>query len=319
MDFVSVFPTESTYINSKYSDINYFNSHELRVDNFEECKSNTLLNFPLKIYNRNSYYLYIPLKDMSYCRAGDIINIDIICNYINYEKVTYNYIDIMEIYPYSYVCINEIDIEQRYIFLDISTLINKFIELEMFSLNIMLSSPSKNFSIEFNKKYFNRMPRIMVDSGTYGFSNNKCNECNNDMKKTVAMQLIRNNLREENIVLNNGIITFDEIEEKTPKGIYYRFEDGTIDIYEKGYYLFQWSVNIEGSTQITTVSVDLRNNTKSTIVPSPVPTSIQGQMTGFALVHVTENHESFSLINSSGGDLLLSDISVCASIIIAKI
>lgn len=322
MDLVSIFPTESTYINSKYSDVNYFNSSYLRIDNFENSKSNTLLNFPLKIYNKNinmKYYLYLPLKSIECCSEGDFINLDIICNYVNFEQVTYEYLYNMELYPYSYVCISKEEIQQGYILTDISPLINKYMQKGKVILNLMLSSPSENFSIKFNKECFNRMPRLIIDSGNYGLSNNDNNTCNTTCGKTVAMQLIRNNLREENVVIDDGIINFDEIVEKTPTGIQYRFESGIIDIYEKGYYLFQWDINIEGSTAIEVLSVDLKNNTKNLIILCPVPTSIQGQITGMALVHVTQNHEAFSLINTSSGDLLLSDTSPCASIIITKI
>lgn len=318
MDLVSIFPTEYTYINSEYPYINYFNSKKLKIDNFQCEYSNTLISFPLKIYNKNSkmnYYLYIPLKNIEYCTEENIIDIDIICDCIDYENVTYNHITNMDIYKYSCIYISKIDIKKRYVLVDISSLINKYIQRDIPVLNIMLSSLSKNFSIIFNKDYFNCMPKLMVDTEFYDFDN----RCNTKCKKTVAMQLVRSDLYEKNIVYDNNIVMFDKIVEKTPKGIYYRFEDGLIAICEKGYYLFQWNLNIEGSNQIDKLSIDLKNNTKNLIIPSPVPISIQGQISGTALVVVNTNYETFSLVNTSGGDILLSNLYPCASITIVKV
>lgn len=318
MDLVSIFPTESTYINSQYPCVNYINSKKLRIDNFQCEYSNVLISFPLKIYNRNSklnYYLYIPLKNIEYCKEENMVDINIVYDCIDYDNVNYNCTNNMDIYRYSCIYINEIDINKRYVLVDISSLINRYIEKEMLVLNIMLSSPSKNFSIIFNKDYFNCMPKLMVDTEFCDFDN----RCNTKCRKTIAMQLVLSDLYEKNIVYNNDNIRFDNIVEQSPKGIYYEFENGLIGICEKGYYLFQWNVNIEGSNQIDTLSIDLKNNMKNTIIPSPVPMSIQGQISGTALVCVNSNHETFSLVNTSGGDLLLSNLCPCASITIVKI
>lgn len=318
MDLVSIFPVESTYINSEYPYTNYFNSTKLKVDNFECEQSNTLISFSLKMYNRSlkmNYYLYIPLKNINYCTEDNIIGIDIICDSIDYENVTYNHIINMDIYKYSYIYINKLDIKKRYVSVDISSLINKYIERNIHVLNIMISSPSKNFGIMFKKEYFDCMPKLIVDTEICDFDN----KCNTQCNRTVAMQLVRNELYENNIVYDNDIIMFDKIIEKSPKGINYRFEDGLIGISEKGYYLFQWNVNIEGSNQIDKLSIDLKNNMKNLIMPSPAPISIQGQISGSALVYVNTNYETFSLINTSGGDLLLSNLSPCASITIVKV
>ena len=56
-----------------------------------------------------------------------------------------------------------------------------------------------------------------------------------------------------------------------------------------------------------------------TLYEYPVPKSIQGQISGMVLVDVNEDNQSFSLVNLSGGDILLSDLNPCASIIIIRV
>ena len=106
---------------------------------------------------------------------------------------------------------------------------------------------------------------------------------------------------------------------KTPSGLEYDFDTYNIRVTKKGYYIFQWDLSIEGTNFMDNKNIALRNNDTKAIYEYPVPKSIQGQIFGMVLVDVNEDNQSFSLVNLSGGDILLSDLNPCASIIIIRV
>ena len=186
----------------------------------------------------------------------------------------------------------------------------------------MLESLSSNFSLEFNKNDLNKIPKLIIDDENfYSMCNesvedeNCCNTCN----KPVAIELTLTQSSGSNIIYNNSIIRFDNIVTKTPSGIKYLFKSGKILITQKGYYLFQWNLSIEGTTYIDIEGIVLKNNNTGVIYKYPVPKSIQGQIYGMALVNVNKDNQSFSLVNRSNGDILLSDTQPCASITVIKV
>ena len=65
--------------------------------------------------------------------------------------------------------------------------------------------------------------------------------------------------------------------------------------------------------------IGLKNNNTGVIYTYPVPKSIQGQIYGMTLVNVNKDNQSFSLVNRSNGDILLSDIQPCASITVIRV
>ena len=325
MSIISVFPMKSTYVSSNNSDTNYFNSNKLKIANYCDCTKYTILNFPLSISDKCNYvnwYLYIPVNSLKFCDYNNCLNVSIICDCIDYSTITYNYLNKLNIYSYYNITIDKNSICKGYVLVDISPLVYNYLENGEYFLNIMLESLSSNFSLEFNKNDLNKIPKLIIDDENfYSMCNesvedeNCCNTCN----EPVAIELSLTQSSGGKIIYNNSIIIFDNIVTKTPSGIKYLFESGKILITKKGYYLFQWELSIEGTTYIDIKSIGLKNNNTGVIYKYPVPKSIQGQIYGMALVNVNKDNQSFSLVNRSNGDILLSDIQPCASITVIRV
>lgn len=326
MSIISVFPMKSTYVSSNNSDTNYFNSNKLKIANYCDCIKYTILSFPLSISDKCNYvnwYLYIPVNSLKFCDYNSCLNVSIICDCIDYSTITYNYLNKLNIYSYYNITIDKNSICKGYVLVDISPLVYNYLENGEYFLNIMLESLSSNFSLEFNKNDLNKIPKLIIDDENfYSMCNgsvkdeNCCNTCN----ESVAIELTLTQSSGGKIIYNNSIIMFDNIVTKTPSGIKYLFESGKILITKKGYYLFQWELSIEGTTYIDIEGIGLKNNNNTGVIYTyPVPKSIQGQIYGMALVNVNKDNQSFSLVNRSNGDILLSDIQPCASITVIRV
>lgn len=315
MNLIPLLPTSATYISSRSPSINYYSTNRLKVKKTINCISNTLLSFSLNIYSGQyctKWYLRLPIKNSNISKCNNYsVCIKVIDNYIDYETVTYNDIRCMNIYDYCYFTINNVDIDNGYGLVDISSLINEYITNKKPYINIMLMSLSNNFSLIFDKNILSKSPKLMIDSDS----------CKNidDYDDAVAIELTRSTLYEDNTIYDKRIIKFNNIITKTSFGIDYNFNNGEILIYKKGYYIFKWNLSIEGSSYLYTQSIDLRNNNTNYLYKYLVPKSIQGQISGSALVHINEENQSFSLINNCGGELLLSNLDPCASITVIKV
>lgn len=322
MNKVTIFPMNSTYIDSYYPNRNFFKLDKLEIDNYCNHKRYTLLNFPLSVCDRThcmKWYLYLPLSNINYCYDNNLISVSIVYGAIKYNSITYNTIDNFTIYNFCYFTIDKKDIYRNYVLIEISPLVYNCIEKGQSFINIIIGAKNDYFNLSFDKNNLSEIPKLIVNDSSCNnpYDNRNCYYiCDN---KQVAMELNLSNQPERRIIYNEDVVKFSNIVTKTPSGLEYDFDTYNIRVTKKGYYIFQWNLSIEGTNFMDNKNIALRNNDTKAIYEYPVPKSIQGQISGMALVDVNEDNQSFSLVNLSGGDILLSDLNPCASIIIIRV
>ncbi len=312
MNRIFVFPLNSTYLSSKSPHTNFFHSNVLKIDKYHNLTQYTLLNFPLNICSTEhslKWYLYLPLNKINRCYDNNALSVNIIYSHIKYNSIKYHDLGKLCINNFCNAIIDKTSVYEKNIMIDVSFLVYQCLNTGESSFHIMLGALSNNLSLHFNKNNLNELPRLIVEDV------HCCNSYNNQ----VAIDLRLNPTSKNRVICKNDVIKFNDISAKTPNGIAYNAEKGEIRVLRKGYYTFHWNFSIEGSTYIDTPSIGLRNNKTGILLPYPAPKSIQCQISGMALVDVNELSTSFSLINLSNGNLLLSDIEPCASLIVNRI
>ena len=238
-----------------------------------------------------------------------LLTISIIHNPIDYSTVTYCDLNTLDIEMYRDITIDVRNRDENHILIDISSFVNSCIQIGKSTFNLMLGALSNNFGLYFNKNDINDIPKLVVTD------ENSCDS--DDQQAAIALSLRQ--ASENTVIPPNEVIRFDTIDTKTPYGIEYDVEKGEIRLLRTGFYLFHWHFNVEGSTYISLENIGLRDNSTGLVYPYPVPTSIQGQISGMALAQVSNANTSYSLINLSEGDILLTNTNPCATIIVHRV
>lgn len=292
--------------------MNFFHSNVLMIDHYSNCREYTLLNFPLQIFSKEhhlKWYLYLPLNDCIMSFTPSTLTLSTIDNQIDYSTITFCQLHELDIEKYSDLTVDVSNINEAHIVIDISPYVYHCLQIGKSTCNLMLGALSNHFSLHFDKQTIRDIPRLKV-----------IDESRDDTDdQPVAISLSLSRTSEKTIIRSNEVIHFHTIDTQTPDGIEYDIEKGELRILQTGFYLFHWHLNIEGSTYIDLVDVGLRNNNTGLTYPNPVPTSIQGQISGMAFVHVSNENTSFSLINLSNGDILLTNTVPCATILVHRI
>lgn len=294
---------------------NYLSISNCFNDNYNYI-SNTLIKFrlsPIKKLNISVVRasLSIPIAFIKSDKDGCLLDkrIDISYNKESYSssKVTWN--STPNSCLYKTTPISQSDYNNRYISVDITTLVKKWLSKKLPNFGLTLSTSTPNLLVIINKENVNLSPKLIIE-----YSRN--DELNNS---AVAIQLQSRKLNGY-ILRPFERILFDKIICKTPRGICYDKKTGIITIKKKGYYTCNWIINIEGSSaEGCSLNFALKNITKGKLVNFNMPVVLQGQLVGTALINTTEDLERFVLINNENCHVQLCDIYIQSSLLISSV
>lgn len=315
METIFLEQSNSTFICNIEENKNFSSLDYLSISNYssENCitKCDSLINFNLELLNSSSIlihnaYLILPIEIYKEDQSNPFKDIRLYKNTEEYSYTTVTWSSRPKSSLYSTTSITRKTLNNKHISIDITELVVDWLYNKIPNYGITLNSETRDIFTIFPKYKLNYSPKLLI----------RCTSNSNLIEKPTAIYLQSSNLNGA-ILKSQQVIIFNNIIEKTPKGISYDKNTGIITISKKGYYDCHWEINLNGSDDISSINIALKNLTKNTIVSFYMPVMLQGQIVGNALLNVTENEEQFVLFNNSEKSLQLSQIQVQSSLLIS--
>ena len=323
MNIISIEQENSSFISNTEPDKNFSALDYISISSYalRNCESNrciSYLNFNLDLFSCqditiHSAKLLIPLEifKITPSIAPKEISLSFITEYFSYKDLTWN--TQPHSIPYEKITITKNEIKNNCIAIDVTSLMCQWIYNNLDNYGIKLSVCPPNIMIILPKNKIKYSPKLVIN-----YSSNQKNV------STPTVLYLRSSANQTKLIKPNEYIIMNEINLISPEGIQYNSTNGVITINKKGYYNFQFALNIVGtccdseySDIIATVS--LKNLTTNKRLDFHLIDVIPGELNGFGIISVENENEEFVLINSSSKIIQLADVPYQASFTISII